>query len=145
MAFCRNCGAEMNEGAAFCPNCGTGANAQAPGGQYQPAPQSDAEKNKVMGIIAYFWILWLVPILAAKESPFARFHANQGLVLWIVSIAINIVSSILGIIPVVGIIFSILAAIVSIACLVLAILGIISAVKGEMKPLPLIGEIKIIK
>lgn len=145
MAFCGNCGAEMNEGTAFCPNCGAGANGQAPGQQYQAAPESDAEKNKFMGIIAYFWILWLVPILAAKESPFARFHANQGLVLWIAGVAVNIVSSILSIIPVIGIIFSILAGIVSIGCLVLAILGIISAAKGEMKPLPLIGGIKILK
>ena len=23
MAFCKNCGVEINEGTAFCPNCGT--------------------------------------------------------------------------------------------------------------------------
>ena len=37
----------------------------------------DAEKNKVMGILAYLGILVLVPILAAKDSPFAKYHANQ--------------------------------------------------------------------
>ena len=32
-----------------------------------------------MAILAYFGILVLIPILAAKDSKFARFHANQGL------------------------------------------------------------------
>lgn len=26
MAYCQNCGAEMNDNANFCPNCGTAAN-----------------------------------------------------------------------------------------------------------------------
>ena len=41
----------------------------------------DAEKNKIFGILAYLGILCLVPIFAAKDSPFAKYHANQGLVL----------------------------------------------------------------
>jgi len=32
--------------------------------------KKDAEDNKIMGILAYLGILVLVPILAAKESPF---------------------------------------------------------------------------
>ena len=43
--------------------------------------QDDIEKNKVMAVLAYFGILVLIPIFAAKDSKFARFHANQGLVL----------------------------------------------------------------
>ncbi|MBQ7114042.1 MAG: hypothetical protein IJO10_07365 [Clostridia bacterium] len=93
--------------------------------------------NKVMGILSYLWILWIVPIFAAKDSQFARFHANQGLVLWIISI----VGGIIGEIPVIGFI----SWIVGIAYLVLTIMGIVNAVKGEMKPLPIIGGIKIIK
>lgn len=38
----------------------------------------DIQNNKVMAILAYFGILVLIPIFAAKESKFARFHANQG-------------------------------------------------------------------
>ena len=41
----------------------------------------DIQNNKIMAILSYFGILVLVPILAAKESKFARFHANQGLIL----------------------------------------------------------------
>ena len=96
------------------------------------------EGNKLMAAISYIWILFLVPLFAAKDDAFARFHANQGLVLFLAGIALGIIA----IIPVVG---PIVAAVGSIVTFVFAILGIINAVKGEMKPLPLIGGIEIIK
>ena len=43
----------------------------------------DIEQNKLMAILAYLGILVIIPILAAKESKFARFHSNQGLILLI--------------------------------------------------------------
>ncbi len=96
------------------------------------------EGNKLMAAISYLWILFLVPLLAAKDDAFARYHANQGLVLFLAEIAISVI----GIIPFVG---PIIAAVGGIATFVFAILGIINAVKGEMKPLPFIGGIEIIK
>lgn len=113
--------------------------------------QTDAQQNKVMGILAYLSWLVLVPLLAAKESPFARYHTNQGLALAIVEIAWWILSAILtaiagvsyslGLIAIVGVISWILG----IIFLVFSIIGIVNAAKGEMKPLPLIGGIKILK
>lgn len=96
------------------------------------------KNNKLMAAISYIWILFLVPLFAAKDDAFARFHANQGLVLLIVNIALYIIS----IIPFVG---PIISGIGGIATLIFMILGIINALKGEMKPLPLIGGIEIIK
>jgi len=110
----------------------------------------DAQDNKVMAILAYLGFLVLVPILAAKESRFARFHANQGLVLFIATIAVYIVIAILAAILMViswklASLVTILNAVVWIGVLVLVVLGIINAAKGEMKELPLIGSIKILK
>ena len=99
-------------------------------------------KNKLLAAISYVWILCIVTILCAKDDAFARYHANQGLVLLIANIAAVIVGFILGFIPVIG---GIISWIISIALFVLMILGIINAVKGEMKPLPFIGGIEIIK
>ena len=96
------------------------------------------EGNKLLAAISYIGILFLVPLLAAKDDAFARFHANQGLVLFLVGIVLGII----GIIPFVG---PIIAGIGGIVTFVFAILGIINALKGEMKPLPLIGGIEIIK
>ena len=48
--------------------------------------KKDIEDNSVMGLLAYIWILWLIPLLAAKNSKFAKFHANQGLILFILEV-----------------------------------------------------------
>jgi uncharacterized membrane protein len=98
---------------------------------------ADVNANKWIGVLAY--IIFFLPLLAAKESRFAMYHANQGLVLLILTIACNIV---LGIIPIIG---WILLPLANLGTLVLAILGIIQAANGQVKPLPLIGTITIIK
>jgi len=107
----------------------------------------DAEDNKIMAILAYLNILVLVPIFAAKESPFARFHANQGLVLLIASIALYFVFFILAmvLIFIIPALVSMIYWILYLGIGVFVVLGIINAVKGEAKELPLIGKIKILK
>lgn len=105
-------------------------------------PSGDVEENKIMAIVGYILpILFFVPLIneSSKNSPFAKFHANQQLVLLIVAIIVNIVG---GIIPILG--WFVILPIGTVAVVVLAILGIINAAKGEIKPLPIIGEFKII-
>ena len=98
--------------------------------------KDDIEKNKAMGLLAY--ILFFIPLLAAKDSPFARYHANQGLVLFLAAI----LSSVILIIPILG---WIIAPILSILITVLAVIGIINALNGKAKELPIIGKFKILK
>lgn len=100
--------------------------------------QSDIEKNKVMGILAY--ILFFVPLLAARESRYAMYHANQGLILFLVALGVNIVG---GIIPFLGPLLIIPLG--NLCVFVLMILGIINAANGKQAPLPLIGNFQIIK
>ncbi len=104
--------------------------------------QSDAEKNKAMGIIGYILpILFFIPLVTeAKNSPFAKYHANQQLNLLLAAIVVNVVGSI---IPIVG--WFIILPLGSLGLIILAIIGIINAAKGEMKPLPLIGGFNLIK
>ncbi len=113
---------------------------QAP--QQPQGGQSDAEKNKPMAIIGYIIpILFFIPLVTeAKNSPFAKFHANQQLNLLLAAIAVNIVG---GIIPIIG--WFIILPIGCIILIVLAIMGIINGAKGEMKKLPVIGGFEIIK
>jgi len=104
--------------------------------------QSDAEKNKAMAIVGYIIpILFFIPLITdAKNSPFAKFHSNQQLILLLAAIAVNIVGSV---VPFLG--WFIILPFGSIALIVLAIIGIINAAKGEMKKLPVIGGFSIIK
>lgn len=108
----------------------------------QQGNQSDAEKNKAMAIIGYIIpILFFIPLVTdAKNSVFAKFHANQQLNLLLAAIAVNIVGTI---IPVLG--WFIILPLGSIALIVFAIMGIINAAKGEMKALPMIGGFSLIK
>ena len=105
----------------------------------------DLENDKLFGILSYIGILVLVPIFAAKDSRFARFHANQGLVLFLAEIAASIASSILGWIPFIRVIGTILGSVVGLASLVFAIIGIVNVVNGKAKELPIIGGITLIK
>ena len=109
----------------------------------------DAEKNKIFGILAYLPFLCLVPIFAAKQSPFAQYHANQGLVLFLLEIVLVVTLSIVNIIIYTAVPFlAILMTVLTLTYFVppiLAILGIINAVTGKCVPLPLIGGIKLIK
>jgi len=109
----------------------------------------DAEKHKIFGILAYLWILFLVPILAAKDSPFAKYHANQGLVLFLLEIVIWIVLYVVGIVLAMlpaGLGFlSAVFALLYLVPLILLILGIINAAAGKCVPLPVIGGIKLLK
>lgn len=102
---------------------------------------TDVEQNKVMGILAYLGILFLVPLLAARQSKFAMFHCNQGLILFLICLVIWIPMVIIGLIPFVGLIMIVLGPLVWLCILVLMILGIINAAKGVCKPLPLIGTL----
>ena len=156
MAFCSKCGAELEEGAKFCALCGEATETKSAAdsmadtvkekfnefnntadttSEYDPA---DIENNKVMAVLSYIWILFLVPLLAAKDSKFARFHANQGLVLFLAGIA----SGVVAVIPILGWILSVVC---SIVLTVLMILGIINAATGKAKELPIIGKISLIK
>jgi uncharacterized membrane protein len=115
--------------------------------QFEPA---DVEANKVMGILAYIWLLFLVPLLAAPDSGFARFHANQGLVLFITSVILGvaggITSTILGFMPIFG---GFLAEMIGLAIwavgIIFMVIGIVNAANGKAKELPIIGKFKLLK
>ena len=95
---------------------------------------------KILSAIGYIGLLFLVPYLVKPKDKFAVFHANQGLLLLIATVVINAIGSI---IPVIG--WFIILPLGGIFTLVLFILGVISAIKGEEKRLPLIGNFDLLK
>ena len=106
---------------------------------------NDIKQNKVMAILAYLSWLVLIPLFAAKESKFARYHCNQGIMLAIAEIIVWVIFGILSIIPYVGWIFIVLNSLISLVCLVFAVTGIINAANGKAKELPFIGKFNILK
>ncbi len=92
------------------------------------------------GVAALAYILFFIPLIADGQNEDYRFHANQGLILFIATIILQIIGII---IPIIG--WLIIVPLGWVFTLVFCILGIINAVNGNQKELPLIGGIKIIK
>ena len=101
------------------------------------------ETVKWMCVLAY--ILFFMPLIVVPNSEEGKFHANQGLTLLLLSIAISIAGAILGLIPIIRVLGYILTFFGGIGCVVLAIMGIINALNQEQKKLPIIGEYTFIK
>jgi uncharacterized membrane protein len=110
---------------------------------------ADVDKNKIFAVLAYLGILFLVPLLAAKESRFARYHTNQGVVLFLSAIvaymAVFFLTLVIAFIPFLRWLGCLLWWPVTICVFVFMIMGIINAAKGDCKPLPVIGQFKLIK
>ena len=110
---------------------------------------ADIEKNKSIACVAYIPLLFFVPLVAAKDSAFGRFHANQGLLLLIFVVAAEVVRRIIG--GIFGIIFILrwLGSLISLAIIVVIfayiIVGILNATAGKAKELPFFGNINLIK
>ena len=113
------------------------------------ADPADLEANRIFAILSYFGILFFLPLVCCKESPYGRFHANQELVLLIAGavagIAVRFTSRILMFIPLFGhLAAALLGAAIGLAGLALMIVGILNAANGELRRLPVIGKFDLI-
>ncbi len=98
------------------------------------APVTAGENNTtLMGILAYFGILVIIPFLMAKNDPFVKFHIKQGLVLVVIELAVMVAGSMVYMIAPI-------LMLVNLGALVLSIIGIINVVNKKEVPLPLVGQ-----
>ncbi len=111
-----------------------------PGSSGVSAESMDIDQNRIFAVLAYIGILFLVPLLAAPKSRFARYHTNQGVVLFIANVIASVATVILVFVPFVGCVSGILAVALPVTSLVFMILGVVNAASGLYKPLPLIGH-----
>ena len=132
--------------------------------QYQQPPQyqqqqpgqaaaystEEIEQSKVISALAYLGILFFLPLVVQPVTRYGKFHANQGLLLLLTSVAGGIVLSILSAVFMmiswrIVFISSILYTIFYLGISALAVLGIVNALQGEAKALPVIGKLTLIK
>jgi uncharacterized membrane protein len=106
----------------------------------------DADQHRVFGILAYISFFCLVPIIVAKDSPYAKYHANQGLVLFLAELATFLVTGALVFLPFgLGLLVYYVHLALLLVFVGLAIYGIINAAAGKCVPLPVIGGVKLLK
>ena len=110
--------------------------------------EKDIQDNKAMAILAHLSILVLIPLIAAKESKFARFHTNLGLIVFfgdLITLVLTAIGTPLCAV-IIGFPILFLAMIWGVAMLVLHVFGIVYAAKGQARDLPVIpGNWKILK
>lgn len=95
--------------------------------------------KKATDIVSYITIIgWLIAYLAGDKEN-CKFHLNQSLVLNVAEIILSILARIFS--GFLGVIF----AIVDIILFVLWIIGLVRAVKGDEKPIPILGGIQLLK
>ena len=86
--------------------------------------------TKTTSIVAYITWIGLLIAFCAGDREGAKFHLNQALVIFLFGL--------LGWIPRIGWIWSIFM-------LVCWVMGLIAAINQEEKPVPLIGQIQLLK
>lgn len=176
MSICAKCGAQNKDDASFCGVCGAalniGANTTNKQGTQNSQKQNDfsekvknlnntkdttgeydkkdIEANMGYAIVSYIAFLFVIPLIFSKNSKFARYHANQGLVLFICEIVVGVIFRIItpifgAILPFMTITLNSILGLVNLLFIVLAVIGIVNAANGTVKELPVIGNIKIIK
>ncbi len=106
---------------------------------------TNSSNRTLYGVLAYIPPLFLIGFLTSKNDEFIMFHVNQGLTLTLAAFVIGIASGIISAIPIIGFIGYITGSLIGLATTVLAIMGIINVVNNQMKELPVIGQIRLIK
>ena len=105
--------------------------------------QPDEQQLKVISAVGYLGILFLLPYLMFPKEKFAVFHANQGLILLIFAVVLQIAMAILA--PFTFGLSFLLSPIAWLATTALLVIGVINAFNGHMKRLPVIGKFDLLK
>lgn len=144
MKKCEKCGKNIENDARCCPACGAYFE-NSRKRQRSQLEHMDIQNNKIMAALAYMGLLVFIPLFAARESRFAKFHVKQGLILLFAEMGFSVSYCVLSFV-VLSISWRLyfivrIAGMVSYVFLVLAAIGISNAVSGRVKKLPVIGGI----
>ena len=107
-------------------------------------PQFDT-KTRLCCVLAYFSILFFLPLVFYNDNSRARFHANQGLVLFISVVVINVLIALINIVIPSPEVKNAIYTIFNLVAICFSILGVLHVVNEQDRPLPIIGKITIIK
>jgi uncharacterized membrane protein len=108
---------------------------------YTPPPPAGAKQpNAPMIVLAYLWILALVPLLVEKEDQEVQWHAKHGIVLLAAEIVVGIVFGIIMQIPGVGCVSCAVYPVYALGVVVVHVLCIVKGLKGERFIIPTLSS-----
>ncbi|MBA2612786.1 MAG: hypothetical protein H0U95_12495 [Bacteroidetes bacterium] len=103
-------------------------------------PTPSADQGKTIAIVSYFTLIgWIIALVmhGSNKTSIGAYHIRQSLGLMLLAISTIVIRIPLMFIPFLG--WGLNLAI-SIGLLIFWILGLVTAINGEEKPLPLIGD-----
>lgn len=119
---------------------------EAPEEERPESAESELQQKKVICALSYvFGILFFLPLIFYPKDDFAKFHANQSLVILLTVIVGEALFGILSLIPVLNVVFGILCAVFGVVMLIYCIFGVVGVVREEKNELPVLGKIKLLK
>lgn len=110
-----------------------------PSASVPPGPTATTD-DRTVAILSYITIIGFIVALiihSSKKTALGAYHLRQTLGLMLTSIALLFAGMVLAFVPYVGPLVSMA---LWLGLLVLWIVGLINAAKGEMKPMPVLGE-----
>lgn len=113
---------------------------------YESISEREILSGRALAAVAYLPMLFLIGLLDAPRNRYVRFHARQGLVLFLAEIvawiALAIYDGSVGRIPVIGLIFgAALRLVTGLTFLAAAVYGIAKALAGETVRIPFLGDL----
>ena len=148
---CPNCNAKIKKNDNYCPVCGYKLADENSKETIDPEivlnddfDKDDIEKNKVIALFSYISFLFIIPLIVAPNSKYAKFHINQGIILFIADVILEGIGKLLDYFDL-GIASGIAEGIAGVGLVVLMIMGIVNAVNGRAKRLPIIGKFNLFK
>jgi uncharacterized membrane protein len=113
----------------------------------EPTPAGAPSSNRsIMIVLAYLWLLALVPWLVEKSDAEVQWHAKHGIVLMVAEIifwiAYTIITTILGAVSggVLGCVISLFSPIFALVIIVVHIVAIVKGINGQRFMIPVISE-----
>lgn len=106
--------------------------------------EKDISKNKGLGVLAYLGILFCIPYFIGEKPGFIRFHAKQGMILFVFELLVNVVMlllrTIFGWIRILSFLFAFIHAMLGFVILAFIAIGISNVLQGKAKELPFLGK-----
>lgn len=99
-------------------------------GEYYREHTQSSAGNKALAAMSYLSVLFAIPYFLAPNDKFARFHAKQGMKLFLFGILADILGSLIG-----------LGWVVTLVRLYLIYKGMSNALSGKKEKLPFIGDL----
>lgn len=137
MAFCSQCGATLNNGEHFCPSCGAKISEDGYASARQDDPYAGSaatDSSRTYAILAVvFPFLFFLPLVTQPRTQFGVFWANQSLLM------------LLGYILSGALTLAFIGFVAGVIIFIFWIMSIVAVCHDEMKPIPWVGSIEIIK